>query len=363
MHHDVACKSCHANLVFSTAPTQCSQCHADLHRRQFGADCQSCHTVRGWKVAISAIQRHNNRFPLIGAHAVATCDDCHHGAAVGAYTGLSTQCVTCHLKDYQTAAPLNHMTAKLPLTCDACHGMNVWTGAEFDHAQFTAFALTGAHASLQCAQCHANGIFAGTPTQCVGCHLADFNHTTNPNHLTGNFPTTCDSCHNTASWLSATFDHNLSSFPLTGAHVTVACAQCHLNGSFTSAPTQCVGCHLADFQKTTSPNHAAAGFPQDCATCHTTANWTTATFNHATTGFALAGIHATQQCAACHVNNNYSIDQRGLLELPPDGLQRSDQPATPGRRIPARLHAVPRRLGAQLDERCNVRSFRPPGSP
>jgi hypothetical protein len=313
LHHSVSCTSCHTNLVFSKAPTKCAECHADLHRRQFGPDCENCHTVRGWNVAISAIRDHNNRFPLIGAHAVAVCDECHRGAASGVYTGLSTECVSCHLKDYQTAAPLNHVTAKLPLTCETCHGMNVWTGAKFDHAQFTSFPLTGAHAALECAQCHVNGNFAATPTQCVGCHLADYTHTTNPNHVTGNFATTCNTCHNTTNWQNATFDHNLSSFPLTGAHLTVTCAQCHLNGDFVGTPTQCVGCHLADFQKTTTPSHTAVGFSQDCATCHTTANWTTSTFNHATTGFALAGVHATQQCVACHTNNNYNLTSAACI--------------------------------------------------
>lgn len=82
--------------------------------------------MRGWNVQVSAIRDHNNRFPLLGAHAAATCTDCHQGAATGVYTGLSTQCVSCHLKDYQTAAPLNHVAAKLPTACDTCHGMNVW---------------------------------------------------------------------------------------------------------------------------------------------------------------------------------------------------------------------------------------------
>src|ERR1017187_5126847 len=38
-----------------------------------------------------------------------------------------------------------------------------------------------------------------------------------------------------------------------------------------------------------------------------TTDWTGATFIHATTGFTLVGLHATQQCAACHVGNNYSL--------------------------------------------------------
>src|ERR1035438_5538695 len=113
-----------------------------------------------------------------------------------------------------------------------------------------------------------SGVFAGTSSQCVSCHLTDYNRTTNPNHQTGKFSTGCEGCHTTSSWLGATFDHSLSAFPLTGAHTAVACAQCHVNGVFTGTTTDCVGCHLADFQKTTSPNHATAGFPQTCATCH-----------------------------------------------------------------------------------------------
>ncbi|HLK48923.1 MAG TPA: hypothetical protein VKT49_12350 [Bryobacteraceae bacterium] len=387
LHQNVACTGCHVNLVFSKAPTQCSECHADLHRRQFGSNCQECHSVRGWNVEISALKDHSNRFPLIGAHAAATCDDCHHGAATGVYTGLSTQCVSCHLRDYQTATPLNHVAANLPTTCESCHSMNVWQGARFNHLQVTGFALTGAHATLACAQCHVGNRFTGTPIACYGCHVNDFTHTTDPNHiaaafpqdcslchttltwsgaafdhtkltafpLTGqhttvtcaqchvgnkfvgtptacsgchlqdyanttnpnhraaNFSTTCETCHNTAGWQNATFDHSVTRFALTGAHQTVGCNQCHVNGNFNNTPLQCAGCHLADFQKTTAPNHVAAGFPQDCSTCHTTVQWTGATFNHTSTGFALTGSHTSVQCAQCHVNNNFSLTSTACI--------------------------------------------------
>ena len=387
LHQQVNCTTCHTNLVFAKAPTRCADCHADLHRRQFGSNCQDCHTVRGWNLQVSAIRDHNNRFPLIGAHAAATCDDCHHGAATGVYIGLSTQCVSCHLKDYQTATPLNHVAAGLPTTCDTCHGMNVWQGAKFNHNQFTSFRLTGEHAALACAQCHVgnrfagtpvacygchvndfagtqnpnhvaaafpqdcslchttatwsgvsfnhnaltsfaltgqhttvtcaqchvNGKFAGTSTNCAGCHLQDYANTTNPNHRAGNFSTTCETCHNTTGWQNATFDHSLSSFPLTGAHATVACAQCHVNNNFALTTTACVSCHLTDFQHTTAPNHVAAGFPQDCTTCHTTVQWTGATFGHSTTGFTLTGSHQSVQCAQCHTNNNFNLSSTACV--------------------------------------------------
>ncbi len=308
MHQGVACRSCHVSLIFSEAGTQCATCHADLHRRQFGSNCQECHTVRGWKVAISAVQQHTNRFPLIGVHATATCDDCHHGAASGVYTGLSTQCVSCHIKDYQRAAPLNHVAANLPVTCENCHGMDRWQGARFSHAQFTGFALTGSHAQLECASCHVGGRFQGTPSDCFNCHVNDFTHAQDPNHVAAGFSHDCGTCHTTINWSNAKFDHNsLTRFSLTGAHAAVQCAQCHVGNRFTGTPMECAGCHLPDFQKATNPNHVAGGFPQDCSTCHNTVQWQGARFDHnALTKFPLTGAHATVQCTQCHLNGQFA---------------------------------------------------------
>ena len=124
-----------------------------------------------------------------------------------------------------------------------------------------------AHAVLQkhCAQCHAGGKFAGTPMDCVGCHLSDFQKATNPNHTAAGFPTACVTCHTTTQWMGAKFDHNTATkFALTGTHVTTACSQCHANNRFAGTPMDCVGCHLTDYQKAMNPNHTAAGFPTTC---------------------------------------------------------------------------------------------------
>jgi hypothetical protein len=306
MHQSVACRNCHVSLEFAKAPTQCAQCHADLHRGQFGSDCQKCHTVQGWKVAVSAIQQHNNRFPLLGAHSAATCEDCHRGAASGVFTGLSTACVSCHLKDYQSGRPLDHVAAHLPNTCDTCHSMDTWQGARFDHALFANFPLLGAHASLACTSCHVGGRFAGTPSDCFSCHVTDFTNVQNPNHVAANFSHDCAQCHTTATWANATFDHSkMTSFPLTGAHASVTCAQCHVGGRFAGTPTACVGCHLTDFNNTTNPNHVQGGFPTTCDTCHSTTNWQGAKFDHSTTRFPLNGAHTTVACEQCHINGNF----------------------------------------------------------
>jgi hypothetical protein len=307
MHENVQCVQCHVKLVFSNVGNKCADCHADIHRGRMGANCEQCHTVKGWSVSVQAIGNHQNRFPLVGAHAAVDCEACHKGAATGQFAGLSTQCYSCHAKDYQSAASPNHVTAGFSTTCEQCHSMNTWLDAKFDHLKQTGFALTGAHAQLQCTACHVGGRYQGTPATCAGCHMPDFQKTTNPSHVQAGLPQTCQNCHTTAAWQPATFNHNtFTKFPLTGAHVAAPCSACHLNGRFAGTPTDCVGCHLKDFQGTTNPNHVQGGIPQTCQTCHTTAAWQPASFDHSKTAFPLTGTHISVACTSCHINNNYS---------------------------------------------------------
>jgi hypothetical protein len=305
MHAKVACTQCHTNMVFTKVSTQCSECHADIHRRQFGTNCESCHTVKGWQVNIRQIQNHQNRFPLVGAHALVECDQCHKNAAAGQFVGLSTACYSCHQKDFLTPV-LNHVALNFPTTCETCHSMNNFVSAKFDHLKFTGYALTGAHATLECTACHINNVFTGTPAQCYACHTADFVNSNNPPHVQLGLPHDCGTCHNTTNWNNALFDHALyGHYPLTGFHATMACASCHTDNNYSgSLPTACYGCHQADYNNATNPPHK--GFPTDCTQCHNTSSWTSATFNHNSTSFPLTGAHVTVPCASCHTNNNYS---------------------------------------------------------
>lgn len=308
LHKKVACRECHANLVFQQASVQCAECHADLHRRQFGARCENCHTVRGWQVTTKGTREHSPRFQLTGGHAAVDCEACHRGAAAGQYAGLSIQCGSCHMNDFLNAKAINHQAAGFPVTCGQCHSVDSWLAVNlngFNHANF-GFALVGVHATLPCVACHVNNQFQGIPADCYSCHVKDYTSAKNPDHVAAGFPTTCSLCHDSISWLDSTFNHVTVGFALTGAHVTTPCAQCHLNGQFANAPTQCQGCHLADFNGTTNPNHVSAGFPQDCSLCHTTTNWLGAVFDHSTTGFALTGAHAPLACAACHTNGQFT---------------------------------------------------------
>jgi hypothetical protein len=268
----------------------------------FPQTCEQCHTTATW---LTSTFNHNTTvFPLTGAHTTVACTQCHVG---GKFAGTATQCSACHLTTFQQTTNPNHVAAGFPTDCSVCHSTTNWLGASFDHSK-TAFPLTGAHIPLTCSACHASGVFVGLSTTCVACHLTNFQKTTTPNHVTSGFPTDCQVCHNTAAWVPSVFDHSKTVFPLTGAHTTVACSNCHVGGRYAGTPTDCYSCHKSQYTGTTSPNHVAAAFPTTCQTCHSTTAWTGATFNH--TWFPIySGTHAGKwtTCADCHTNaSDYS---------------------------------------------------------
>ena len=307
MHASVGCTQCHTKLIFTDVGKKCADCHADIHRGQMGAKCDQCHSVKGWQVSIKDIQQHQNRFPLIGAHASLTCDQCHKSAAAGQFVGLSTACASCHIADYQKTNNPSHTQIGYGTDCQQCHSMDSWLGAQFDHAKFTGFALTGAHARIDCSACHLNNVFTGARSACASCHILDFNATKNPPHQASGFSQECSMCHSTTTWLGVQFDHNtMTKFALTGAHTSATCTQCHSNGVYAGLSTACVSCHLTNFQQTTNPNHIASGIPQTCQNCHDTNSWGNANFDHNKTAFPLTGAHVTVQCTQCHVGGKYA---------------------------------------------------------
>ncbi len=312
-HASAACQSCHSSGQYSSLSTSCASCHlTDFNGTKdpshpaagFPQDCALCHTTNTW--AGATIDHSKFKFPLTGAHTSVACQSCH---ASGQYATLSTACASCHLNDYNGTTNPSHASAALPQDCSLCHSTAPgWGGAKYDHTAGTKFPLTGAHTSLVCNQCHASGQYAGLSTACTSCHTSDYNKTTSPSHATSGFPTECSTCHTTSTWLGAVFDHSKVGFLLTGAHTTVACANCHPNGRFAGTPMTCSSCHLADYKGTNNPNHAAAGFPQDCSVCHSTAAaWVGAKFDHNTgTTFPLTGFHATVTCSQCHADGKYA---------------------------------------------------------
>ena len=344
MHEKVQCTQCHVKPVFTDVGKNCQDCHDDIHRRQMGTNCAQCHTVQGWNIAVQQVKDHQNRFPLLGAHAAVQCEDCHKSAAVGQFQGLSTNCISCHQKDLQQTVTAggtvpNHIAAQFPLTCETCHNFDSWLGARVNHAAPPInFPLTNGHANVPCASCHVGGNYnlqiAATDCGHAGCHLTTWQQTTNPQHSAAPtvFPiATCSNCHNTVSWQNANFDHSSTGFPLANSHQMApagkvnACTDCHINNNYnlTIQATDCgnAQCHLntnygGGWQGTTTPVHSQAGPPfaaANCSNCHNTVSFLTATFDHSTTGFPLTGSHQlapagkVAACTDCHINNNYTL--------------------------------------------------------
>jgi len=304
-HKTIKCRECHIDLEFKNAKSECISCHKDVHELTLGRDCDRCHTTATW-IVNNIIQIHRqSRFPLLGAHASLDCYLCHKSASLLRFDPMRSDCVDCHLNDFNSTTNPSHVTSNFSKDCTLCHNEVSWQTSTFNH-NATSFPLTGAHIMLACLACHTHG-YVAIPTTCVSCHLATYNATTNPNHAAANFPTTCETCHSTTDWLTSTFNHNTAtSFPLTGAHIGIACTACHTNG-YGPIPTTCVSCHLATYNATTNPNHAGAMFPTTCETCHTTANWTSSTFNH-TAYFPITSGNHNVSCATCHTNpTNYVV--------------------------------------------------------
>ncbi|MEW5976803.1 MAG: hypothetical protein AB1898_13450 [Acidobacteriota bacterium] len=310
-HVSVVCSDCHRNNQFTGTAQECVACHLEAFNRTvnpnhvaagFDKNCAACHSTQQWSGA--RFDHNRTRFPLTGAHTNVACQQCHQ---TGTYVGTTTQCIGCHRQDFQITTSPPHVAANFPENCTLCHSTAQWKGASYDHNTATRFALTGAHQSVGCLQCHVNNRFLGTPQDCMSCHLDTFNRTSHPNHAAAGFPRTCETCHSTVSWSGARFDHSAATrFPLTGAHLNASCLQCHAGDRFAGTPTDCASCHLDAYQRTVNPNHTAAGFSRDCSLCHSTSQWRGARFDHSTTRFPLTGAHSSITCSSCHRNGTYA---------------------------------------------------------
>lgn len=305
-HKAAQCGSCHVNNKFTNLSTDCYQCHqVDFQQTtnpshasgNFSHDCTQCHTTSLWQPA--TFNHGATGFPLTGAHASAQCQSCHTN---GNYQLAYTNCYQCHQTDFVNAANPNHVAGNFNHDCTQCHSTTNWTGATFDHGT-TRFPLTGAHVAVQCQTCHVNGNYQLVYTDCYQCHQTDFTNATNPNHVAGTFSHDCTQCHSTTNWTSATFNHSTTRFPLTGAHSSVQCQSCHVNGNYQLVYTDCYQCHQTDFQQVSNPNHVSQQFPHDCTTCHSTTVWTPNTMNHDAAYFRIYSGHhggAWTQCSQCH---------------------------------------------------------------
>jgi len=196
----------------------------------------------------------------------------------------------------------------LSMECATCHRSDGWTpiriSRDFNHGKL-GFPLAGAHGSATCRSCHQSLDFKGTAGTCAACHKDTHR---------GELGADCSRCHTPRSFLDRSAmsrAHQLTRFPLEGAHLSADCTSCHLPAAqgrqqFVSRQTTCVSCHQADYTNARNPDHSAGGFPRDCIQCHTMTVWTRARFDHEASRFPLTGAHRATQCVQCHAGNRFS---------------------------------------------------------
>lgn len=266
LHSVIGCAACHTEGEPTPSPA-CETCHKEKSPHGVGAiACGSCHSAIAWVVPKSLPADH---LSLEAGHESVSCFDCH--SSVRAPDAADRGCVDCHGRNH------GGLTA-----CEDCHepsrGWEPLPG--FDHGAF--FPLVGKHAQLECASCHANNTFAGTPNACRGCHAVVH---------TG--LTACEQCHTPSGFVPSTFNHD-AKFKITGKHRALTCAKCHIKGKYDGTPTYCSGCH-----------GAAHGGLTACQQCHTTAGFRPSTFVHSSV-FKLEGAHAKLACTKCHPSSRYA---------------------------------------------------------
>lgn len=280
-HLETECSGCHEDQTFQNSATTCFGCHAedDAHDGRSGQECGNCHSPTSW-TDTSFDHARDTQFVLDGRHGELVCGDCHSEDPFA--DELDTTCVSCHLENDDHEGHFGD-------DCGACHTSATWENVGFDHETATGHALNGAHTPLECDACHVEPIFeVALLTDCLSCHEDDDAHE-------GTQGSQCLDCHTEYAWQEDVFfDHDLTQFPLLGAHAQPECDACHASSVFRDASGDCVDCH-----REVDPH--AGRFSENCALCHNPVDWAQWQFDHDTqSNFVLAGAHRDVPCESCH---------------------------------------------------------------
>jgi hypothetical protein len=281
-HLQIACRACHVDGqlgTFTPLDPQCMSCHeADYTNAQavphenFPTDCLRCHVTLAWTANVRFDHPSvSGGFRLLGAHALIRCSSCHGPNLEPLFQPANDQdCIACHQTDYDR----EHPGGAFPTTCLACHTVDTWSGATFDHALVASgFRLEGAHARIPCEACHSPTDWSVpfTPANdqdCISCHADDYQG----EHAGSGFPTTCLACHTVETWEGADFaNHDAQYFPIySGRHdgTWENCQTCHTQPDNFQV-FSCLSCHR---QSETDGHHdEVGGYRYDsnaCYQCH-----------------------------------------------------------------------------------------------
>jgi hypothetical protein len=267
-HAKTRCEECHKAppkgraRVFRGTPDDCARCHKDGHDGFFDqllakrppvdhGSCAACHDAAKFANLPADGFPHAEwtDFALNDAHAECKCESCHaptkkadktgrRFGRVAAIYGKLKGCVTCH-KDAHAGV---FDRAELPQRvrgkrdCARCHdevSFRNFVGT-FEHATWTGYALDGAHALLECSECHPSlqepDQLGRTFSRAEGRDCADCHQDPHDDQFANDEGRTdCRRCHRSAKKFSDLFfNHNLQSrYRLDETHAAVACAECH----------------------------------------------------------------------------------------------------------------------------------------
>ena len=348
------CTSCHQLGQVGISNTKCLDCHTPLEERidqklgfhatvadQSCGDCHKDHFGLDFDVLNFIPDEFDHgltEYALVGAHTSVECRSCHqpelivsplvreikaqHGALQNTWLGLSGQCATCHGEESV------HGDQFEATDCGTCHDEMRWEEQPlFDHDE-TTFPLTGQHVEVACSDCHKPFElqpdiihFADLPAEtCESCHVDVHEDALDDN---------CATCHITDGWdlftadfPAASFDHDLTDFPLIGRHAEAECSSCHgkpaantedFHITYQSASigstfpdplfADCMSCHTDNFHGGVfedSPGGAV------CDNCHGESGWIPTSYDltrhNEQSAFPLTGAHLATPCFACHQN-------------------------------------------------------------
>lgn len=309
-HNTADCYDCHKSaslLRFDPLGVECIDCHQNDYQAAtspnhiesgYSTDCSECHQMNAF--SWTGANFTHTFFPLTQGHAVNDCALCHTDP--NDYSDISSDCVSCHLDEYNTTSNPNHQQVDISTDCIVCHTTDPdWKPAKYGEHDALFPIYSGEHNGEweTCTDCHTNPSNYSLFT-CIDCHEHNKGDMDDEHSGIGGYAynsIACLECHPNGT--EDGFDHNASSFPLTGAHITTECSECHLEG-YTGTTSICFDCHTAAFDQSTEPNHTEAGFPNDCMECHTTdPGWTPSTYDH-DEFYLLTGAHLNTNCNDCH---------------------------------------------------------------
>ncbi|MBK9323428.1 MAG: hypothetical protein IPM97_10900 [Bdellovibrionaceae bacterium] len=331
-HAEAKCNDCHLTnknkKIFTykwpqLKTAKCLTCHEDAHKANLssrfrGGNCTACHTEQSWK--IQTFDHKITGYKLNGRHVEIDCVECHkqNPTAIDKeskknykWVGLNKKCLSCHDDFHRFGNAKNPHFGDLN-NCIDCHTEKKWTPAiNFNHNKHTRYVIDGAHIEVKCKDCHTIKTtkmpiykFPNLSTKtCENCHKSPHVGVFSKELLKKQ----CTVCHTTDSWSTHKsnkgFDHSKTRFPLTGAHISTKCNDCHGPAKkqifkFKSADLKfCVDCH-----KNIHTNQFSKIFSaQSCTLCHDTKTFKDRLpFDHDKTQYKLKGAHAELKCQDCH---------------------------------------------------------------